>query len=73
MNLRQTTINNYVIFAVGSLTVKHRTVDIAMKNIPVAAERCLPAKTVRRDTVTLAAPPSASEGRHASAAEVIKE
>jgi hypothetical protein len=38
MNLHQTTINNYVIFAVGSLTVKHRTVDIAMKNIPVAAE-----------------------------------
>jgi hypothetical protein len=38
MIIHQTTINNYVIFAVGSLTVKHRIVDIAMKNIPVAAE-----------------------------------
>jgi hypothetical protein len=39
MIIHQTTINNYVIFAVGTLTVKHRIVDIAMKNIPVAAER----------------------------------
>ena len=31
--------NNYIIFAVGFLTVTHMNVNIAMKNIPVAAKR----------------------------------
>jgi hypothetical protein len=33
--------NNSLIFAVGSLTVKHMIVNIAIKNMPVAAKRLL--------------------------------
>jgi hypothetical protein len=33
----QTTNKNYLIFAVGSLTVKHMIADIAITKIPVAA------------------------------------
>ncbi|MGH6813057.1 MAG: hypothetical protein ACREDM_12210 [Methylocella sp.] len=37
--IRQTTNKSYLIFAAGSLTVKHTIVDMAIKNITVAAKR----------------------------------
>jgi hypothetical protein len=55
MNIRQKTINNYVIFAVGSLTVKHMIVDIAMK------------KYTRRSGALFACKNSVSPARHCDA------
>jgi hypothetical protein len=54
MNIHQTTNKNSLIFAVGSLTVKHMIVDIAITKIPVAAKRLFVCAVVflRRDTVT---------------------
>ncbi|MGA7384117.1 MAG: hypothetical protein WBW81_05335 [Methylocella sp.] len=55
MVIHQTTNKSYLIVAVGSLTVKHMFVHIAIANIPVAAGIRSPATAVfpRRDTVTL--------------------
>src|SRR3984893_8889630 len=39
MIIHQTTNKSCVIFAVGSLTVKHMIVDLAIKNFPVTAKR----------------------------------
>jgi hypothetical protein len=39
MIIHQTKNKNSLLFAVGSLTVKHMIVDIAITKIPVAAER----------------------------------
>jgi hypothetical protein len=39
MIIHQTKNKNYLIFAVGSLTVKHMDVAIAIKNLPITATR----------------------------------
>jgi hypothetical protein len=75
MIIHQTKNKNYLIFAVGSLTVKHMDVAIAIKNLPITATRLLPAPVVflRRDTVTLPAPPKLlGVAWHACAAGMIK-
>jgi hypothetical protein len=68
--------NNSLIFAVGSLTVKHMIVDIAITKIPVAAKRlfaCTGCVFAARH-LTLPAPPKRlGVARHACAASGINE
>ena len=76
MIIRQTTNESSLILAVGSLTLRHKNVDIAIKNVPVTAKRLLAAPVVfpRRDTVTLPGPPKRlGMAWHACAASVINE